>query len=275
MKKLVSRTAWASVCLASTLLVVSCDDQEDVAVPSQSQEELQSLSPVPDDVRDMFVELGYDANDVVMEGENYLLQNDIIVTPEALAEMVAELDGPEEEQYRTANLVRRLPRTIRVRGAGLTSKMSNALNRAIANYNNLNLRIRFRRVNSNANITVRRTNRLGNGARAGFPSNGNPFNLVELGAGLQNFNIRVVEHVVAHELGHTIGLRHTDWFDRSFSCGGDAVREPGFPGESPRAIHIPNTPTGFDANSVMNSCFSADETGEFSNADKRALRRVY
>lgn len=274
MKKLVS-TAWAFVCLASTLLVISCDDQEDIAEPSQGQDELQSLSPVPDDVRDMFVELGYDANDVVMEGENYLLQNDIIVTPEALAEMTASLDGPEEEQYRTGNLVRRLPRVIRVRGSGLTRKMSNALNRAIANYNNLNLRIRFRRVNNNANITVRRVGNLGSGARAGFPSNGNPFNRVNLGSGLQNFNINVVEHVITHELGHTIGLRHTDWFNRSFSCGGRAVREPGSPGETPRAIHIPNTPTGFDANSVMNSCFSANETGEFSGADRRALRRVY
>ena len=41
------------------------------------------------------------------------------------------------------------------------------------------------------------------------------------------------------------------------------------------AIHIPGTPTGFDPNSIMLSCFSSSEDGEFGPFDVTALEFLY
>jgi hypothetical protein len=78
---------------------------------------------------------------------------------------------------------------------------------------------------------------------------------------------------MTHELGHTVGLRHSDYFNRSISCGGSAVNE-GSGGVG--AIHIPGTPTGASVGgSIMNSCFRSSETGEFTGSDVTALQTVY
>ena len=82
------------------------------------------------------------------------------------------------------------------------------------------------------------------------------------------------EHVFTHELGHSIGFRHTDFFDRSISCGGLFNNE-GDAGVG--AIHIPGTPatTDVDMNSIMLACFDGSENGEFSDFDIVALEEVY
>lgn len=41
------------------------------------------------------------------------------------------------------------------------------------------------------------------------------------------------------------------------------------------AIHIPGTPNGYDASSVMLACFDANETGEFGPNDVTALQNMY
>lgn len=69
---------------------------------------------------------------------------------------------------------------------------------------------------------------------------------------------------MAHELGHTLGLRHTDWY---------SVGE----GASPYgAIHIPGTPTTSqsDAGSVMNAQLHAWGSG-FSPNDRIAARYLF
>jgi hypothetical protein len=72
-------------------------------------------------------------------------------------------------------------------------------------------------------------------------------------------------------MGHCIGFRHTDYFDRSYSCGGAADNE-GDGGVG--AIHIPGTPTGASARSWMLAC--SDGTDRPFNADdKVALAYVY
>ena len=77
-----------------------------------------------------------------------------------------------------------------------------------------------------------------------------------------------LEQIFTHEIGHNLGLRHSDWNNRR-SCGGG--------GESTAygAVHIAGTPTGFDAKSVMNACIPDNGSGEFSYYDRVALRRLY
>ena len=75
---------------------------------------------------------------------------------------------------------------------------------------------------------------------------------------------------MTHELGHCIGMRHSDYHDRSFSCGSG-----GSEGSSPFGANpIPGTPK-FDPNSIFNSCFSSTQNGEFSEFDIIALEFLY
>lgn len=110
------------------------------------------------------------------------------------------------------------------------------------------------------------------GGSSGFPANGLPFPTINIGDGLSSFSVDTIEHVITHELGHTIGFRHSDFFNRSISCGiggneGDA---------GVGAIHVPGTPTDATVGrSIMNSCFRTIETGEFTASDVIALRALY
>ena len=81
------------------------------------------------------------------------------------------------------------------------------------------------------------------------------------------------EHVITHELGHCIGFRHSDYYDRSISCGGSASNEGA---SNVGAIHIPGTPTTAGVGgSIMNSCFRSSESGEWSSSDRTALYYLY
>jgi len=156
---------------------------------------------------------------------------------------------------------------------------------AIENYNNLNIdltfTLEFRTVRTiyqalaaqnDSDIAVFQSSG-GAGGSAGFPSGGNPYPTVNVSGATASLGIDVCEHVFTHEIGHTIGLRHTDFFNRSISCGNGGNE--GVAGVG--AIHIPGTPetTNIDMNSVMLSCFSSFESGEFSNFDIIALEWMY
>ena len=57
---------------------------------------------------------------------------------------------------------------------------------------------------------------------AGFPSGGRPYGTINIGTGLNTYSVDVNEHVITHELGHAIGFRHSDYYNRAISCGGSA-----------------------------------------------------
>lgn len=205
----------------------------------------------------------------------YIVDGDIELTkPELLT--LQSLEAGMEKQYRTNNLVS--DNNISVIGYtgganALTSKMRTALQWAINNYNRLNTNKNFTlsfQTSTNADIVVYQdyTN-SGAGGRAGFPAGGAPYKWVRIYAGMENYDTNVNEHVMTHEIGHAMGLRHTDWFSRQ-SCG-----QSGESAGSDGAVHIPGTPTGYDANSVMLACFSSNEDGEFGFYDRVALEYLY
>jgi len=207
--------------------------------------------------------------------ENYLIEGDIAMSEEQLFSMSTA--SITDKQYRTNNLVS-TPRTVNVIGytggsQSLSSKQQTALQYAVDNYNALDIGITFTLTFGTNyqpyDIVVYQTNNGQAGGVAGFPSNGNPYKFVQIFSGMQNYDTNTNEHVITHEIGHAVGLRHTDWFSRQ-SCGqsGESAGRDG-------AVQIPGTPTGFDAESVMLSCFGGNEDGEFGFYDTVALEYLY
>nr|MCU0383478.1 zinc-dependent metalloprotease [Cyclobacteriaceae bacterium] len=78
--------------------------------------------------------------------------------------------------------------------------------------------------------------------------------------------------ILAHEIGHCIGFRHTDYMDRSYSCGGATANEGA---STVGAILIPGTPSGPDAGSFMLACIGNGQNRPFNNNDKTALAFLY
>jgi len=269
--------------LFSGLLLMSCEKEDSLSedellvVKEQqtiSKEALAKIAALHHNTKDVKM-----VDNVLPDGSSesaYLIEGDILMSAKQLEEL--QPANITTKQYRTYNLVSS-PRNVNVigytggSGQGLTSKQRTALQRAIANYNALNIGLNFTLTfgtNYNAyDIVVYQTSNGQAGGVAGFPSGGNPYKYVQIFSGMENYSTATNEHVMTHEIGHTVGLRHTDWYSRE-SCGqsGEAAGSDG-------AVHIPGTPTDFDANSIMLSCFSASETGNFGYYDEVALEYLY
>ncbi|MBL3657107.1 M57 family metalloprotease [Fulvivirga sediminis] len=284
------RVSLLGLFVSLTILLFSCNDDAESII-----QEGDPLA-ITDEVMQQFKELGFDPSDMrseftedVITGESspvYIVENDIRISPSELKIMLEDYSKgkPITEQYRTTNLVS-APRTISVLGYYSTSgssssyldaTMRSGLELAIENYNELNLGIQFTLgfgTNSSAyDIVVKRVSGNG-GGQAGFPTGGNPYGSVIIQSGTSNYGLNVVEHVLTHELGHCVGFRHTDYFNRAISCGSGGNEGSAGVG----AINIPGTPgtTNVDLNSIMLACFNANQSGEFSAYDKTALNTLY
>jgi len=259
--------------LKTTALVMACSVAFFACKKNAKTDE---PSPITDDVLAKIYKLGFSNKNVITDGNgNYIVEGDILLSPadlNAVPEMTFLRVG-EEEQYRTTNLVRNLPRTITVSLASNLNTWSSALNTALSRYNALGLQITFQRVTSGANISI--VNGSGGFlASAGFPtSSGNPYNRIILNSSaVAGQPANTVASILAHEIGHCIGFRHTDYMNRSYSCGGSTVNE-GSAGVG--AIHVPGTPTGPDPNSWMLSCIGSGQNRPFNANDRTALNYLY
>ncbi len=275
MKKI---SIFTSIILIATLGLFSCQNDE---VQIEEQAVIQEFPEITKKLQEMnfntdgLEKINFELPDGAIQ-EMFQVEGDIIFTRKQIENM--KMGGDiTSKQYRTFNLVSN--GTINIMGYtggggfGLSSKERTGLQWAINNYNRLNLDINFNltfgtNFGPQDMLVYHDPNQSGSGGSAGFPSNGNPNKFVRI-YGLSGFSTNVNEHVITHEIGHSVGFRHTDWFSRQ-SCGqsGESANPDG-------AVHIPGTPTGFDSTSIMLACFSGSTNGEFNGNDVTALRYLY
>ena len=281
MKRL-SYTLWSLSVLFIAIGITSC-----------SNEDAPEADVISNEIKAQFESLGFDVSDIEIVNEEdpfsgklqefYVLEGDIKITESQMLEMAASdihHIGAVGEQYRTTNLVNN-NRTISVLGftggsiVNLDNTMRTALQMAVENFNNLNIGLTFNLTFGSTNvrsfdIVVSRA--INAPSSSEFPSGGNTGRNIQIQSGISNLGVDLIEGLITHEMGHALGLRHTDFFNRSLSCdaGGGNEGDAGI-----GAIHIPGTPTGFDPNSIMVSCLDRDNNGEFSNFDVIALEFLY
>ena len=271
--KLFSKTCLAiiGVCILST----SCKRENVATLNEISPTALQKIKAQ-----------GFSTDNVRKVDNGYLVEGDIVLTEENLN---AQSTSPNlliasDEQYRTTNLVKALPRTITVSVSGTLTGLavwSNATDALISRYNALALQVKFQRVSSGGNVDIIGFDQGPSGGyitlgSSGFPTSaGDPYNQIKMNTNVQaygaNPNQGYITSVLQHEMGHCIGFRHTDYFNRALSCGGAKSNErAGTIG----AILIPGTPSGFDAESFMLAC-SAGTDRTFNPNDIIALNYLY
>ena len=261
-------------------LFFACKKTNDVA-------SVQQYAGVPNAVIDQIAAKGFSTDGITAVNGGYLVEGDLFFSAESLSktQVGPNLVIAEEEQYRTTNLITNLPKVITISNKYPSLKVlfNAATDSAIARYNALGLRLTFKRVTAgeSADIDIIGADLGGGGVlgqSSGFPGNdGNPASPITLnsrkGTYTQTTDVQWLATIIAHEVGHTIGMRHTDYKNRNYSCGFSFPKNEGQSGVG--AIYIPGTNRSYaDPVSWMLAC--TDGTNRpFNPNDVIALNYLY
>lgn len=253
-------------------LLLSCEQQEPQSV---------NKNDVSGNIVEKLQAAGFDTSEGLMPyKDGYLVEYDIFLTEAMINELVGQKSTGSNgrvEHYRTNNLITGLPRTITVYlDPSFDAYMQTAFSTALTRYNAQNLGLTFQSTTSAsaASISILSFYEVSNvlGYSAGFPTGGNPASPIRLNTYYYNNTSQRADAatVIAHEIGHAIGFRHTDYMNRAFSCGtggneGDA---------GVGAVHIPGTPTTPSSGSWMLAC-SSNTDRPFTADDVVALATTY
>lgn len=294
MKKLI----YLSLVLTLTIVITSCsketNNNNEIESPLKAEENVISSEIISKlSLLNFNTENAKLVSNLVNSEEYYSVENDIQISKSFLDNLNLTKNGGKANHYsvNSINLVTTPTngqRIIKIRvkhRRGFTGKRSRfsylgdfeyrSFTEAVAQFNNLNLSIKFQlskglKPENDTDIFVYRT-RSGvpeGGGAAALSSNGNPGSYIKIHYDVADYNNLKRRHVYIHELGHAIGLRHTDWQNHE-SCSSSS-------GESSynQASHINGTPTGYDPTSIMLTCgFGAN--GSLNSNDILALRNLY
>ena len=101
-------------------------------------------------------------------------------------------------------------------------------------------------------------------AQASWPSGGNPGSTIEVNpCFFSTLNDAQRVRNMVHEIGHTLGFRHSNWQSIGESAGAEG------------AVYITGTPSGNDGASVMNGGTALTAWAGFSTGDRAAVSAVY
>ncbi|HEU0054172.1 MAG TPA: M57 family metalloprotease [Longimicrobium sp.] len=252
--------------LAAALLAAACSDVTPTAAPRESGDEALARAVAA---------LGFRADMIEDHGSYLLVEGDIQLSKERLRTMSPPRSSDPLSprfQFSTNALVSATNVTnIRVNLTAVSAAWQTATRAATTSWSGISgANIRFVEVTSGtADIVVSAECRMDNViGRADFPASGGSgafvvFNdcwvvngfLTTPTAGQRQYN-------AAHELGHTLGFRHSNWAARGESANPEGANQ------------IAGTPTS-DGNSVMNGGTALNSWGGFSTNDLLAARTLY
>jgi len=252
------------------LISVGCQNdpeefvEDEVVTATTERIDTKWLAPDDHPVVQLLYARGYERGTIYETNDHFLAPPDLLYSKDINDYDLSDNGSGAEQAYNTGKLVSLNRMRINV---FLDNSIGTGLqNDAVAAINSLNgitdCALFFVRVTnaSQANITIRSdfgvepANVLG---RAGFPSNGRVFNTVTLNVDrLADFGADIRRNTIIHELGHCVGLRHTNWQAR---------------GES-GAVNVPGT-NGNDTGSIM--WHSIDGGAAFSAGDLVAFRALF
>ncbi len=250
--------------LAALLLagaVSACSDAPTTAAPQPNDLLAQQVAA-----------LGFRADMIQDHGDFVLVEGDIYLS-KAQLRTVPVVNGNDPLrpgfQYRTTNLVTSANvRDIVVNLSGLASQpgWQAAARDAMTSWNGTGSNVQMTEGTSAVDVTVSTTCTSSNvAAFASFPSGGNagPTIYVNTCFGYSTSHAQKVHNMV-HELGHTIGFRHSNYTQMGESAGTEG------------AVHIYGTPTSGNATgSVMNGGTALNSWAGFASLDLTAVRSIY
>jgi hypothetical protein len=243
---------------------------------------------IPPSVKKFIYSLNFDTTNIQDIGKYYVVENDIMLAKDLLNTYKSGVIDKSAKQARVSDLVSTAnvhSITVRVDASIPTSGDDNwrgAVQAAIYEWNNIHSHLYMTyTTNSTADITVSSDNgSLNDGdweyisgqwywvwtlANASWPNGSKPGSTIIINLDTDSnraFSDDQKKYNIVHEMGHCIGMRHTNWSGLGESTG------IGISG-------TPNSGSDPDPNSVMNGGTALNSWNGFSTYDVVAIRALY